>query len=199
MNSDDFKNALLGNEAEEICQQMMSRDTNWYFDESGEVAVEGGYSTFRSAVAKQLEIEAPQTCLVGSSVYGFSLSPNAAKTFCVFHENSDLDLMIVSEPLFRAIWSELLEAYHRGYRWIIRRHADQIFRQFTLLINNGNYGTSLLRKRTKILDGISKEVFLQTGSSRSIKYRIYETERAAMAYHSSGLAKIKRRLENDAK
>jgi hypothetical protein len=194
---DEFKASLNGSDLEVLSRQIMRCDTNWYFDESGEVDLIDGYQIFKSVVAAQVGVEPENVMLAGSSIYGYSLSPKAGKTFKAFHVKSDLDLVIISEQLFRAVWSELLAAYHSGYRWVMERHSDEVFRRFTVLIKNGSYKTNLLKNRVKILDGISRQVFLSTGSTREIKYRIYENEDAAIAYHASGLAKIKRSMEHD--
>ncbi|WP_299602595.1 hypothetical protein [uncultured Tateyamaria sp.] len=181
----------------QVAQHILSRNENWYFDQCGEIGGETTYELFRDVVAEHVGVQREQVALVGSTIYGFSMSPKGEKTFSAFHDESDLDLVIVSETLFRSVWNELVEAYHRGYRWVMTRHADEIFRKFALLVNDGNYKTNVLRKRVKLLDGISKQVYLRTGSSRPLKYRIYESQEAAVAYHASGLAKIKRKLEND--
>lgn len=198
LNVEDFKSHLLASETKDVSHQLLSGDTNWYFDECDEVDHAVSYNRFRAIVADHVGLQVEQIALVGSTVFGFSLSPKDEKTFANFHDESDLDLVIVSEVLFSNVWQELLEAYHRGYGWVMHRHSNEIFRKFALLINNGNYKTSVLRQRAKMLDGISKQVYLKTGSTRSLKYRIYQSYEAAVDYHSSGLAKIKRRLEVDA-
>ena len=197
MNVDEFQASLLNSDSNEFAQQLLTIDANWYFDQCAEVSNEISYEIFRDVVAEHVGIQREQVSLVGSTIFGFSMSPNGEKTFSAFHEDSDLDLVIVSDALFQSVWSELLEAYHRGYSWVMHRHANQIFRKFALLVNNGNYKTNVLRERAKLLDGIAKQVYLKTGSSRPLKYRIYESRDAAIAYHASGLAKIKRMLEND--
>ena len=195
---EEFQELLKASEASEISRSIISRDANWYFDECGELGNSVSYEIFRTSISAYLGLKTDQVALVGSSVYGFSLSPREEKSFSEFHEKSDLDLVIISAEIFDAVWNELLDAYYRGHRWILQRHSSEIFRRFALLISEGSYKTSLLRERAKILNGISKEVYVKTGSFRTLKYRIYQSREAAIEYHTSGLMKMKRRLENDA-
>ncbi|MEM8793413.1 MAG: hypothetical protein AAGE80_17460 [Pseudomonadota bacterium] len=198
MNEEEFKAALSASDAVDFCHETLFDDVNWYFENSDEVDVAGGYQEFREVVSEQIGVDPVEINLAGSSKYGFSLSPDVDKTFSAFHAESDLDLIIVSDDLFRAVWSELLEAYHAGYRWILKRHCREVFRKFSLLSPTIEYKTTLLRARAKNLSGISREIFLKTGSSRQLKYRIYESRDAAVAYHAAGLDQIKRRIEDDA-
>ncbi|MBM2291706.1 hypothetical protein JQX09_07280 [Sulfitobacter pseudonitzschiae] len=198
LNVNEFRELLLELDTLEFSNQIISQNDNWYFDRCEEIEDNITYEIFRETVANHINLAPEQVALVGSSVYGFSLSPKIEKTFGNFHENSDLDLAIISEELFEKVWKELLEAYHRGYGWVMQRHSSEIFRQFALLISDGKYKTTVLRDRVKLLDGISKKIYIRTGSSRPLKYRIYRSRDAVIEYHASGLRKIKRRLEDDA-
>lgn len=197
MELERFKIELCRVGAEEICRNTLFDDSNWFFTSSVDVNIEDGYSKFRQAVSDQINAEPNEIFLVGSAKYGFSLSPKAEKTFAMFHSESDLDLVIISEPLFHEVWTELLNAYHSGHRGIMYRHSNEIFRKFALLSKTFSYRTTLLNNRAKILNGISHQVYFHTGVSRVLNYRIYETREAALEYHAAGLEKIKKRLEND--
>lgn len=197
MEIEEFKIVLRNEGPVCVCRKTLFDDHNWFFTSSMDAKLGDGYSIFRKAISAQLGIPATDVFLVGSAKYGFSLSPNPEKTFAMFHDESDLDLIIISDSLFSEIWSELLAAYYSGYTWISGRHSNEIFRGFAALIRNSNYQTTLLRNRAKILNGISKQVYLTTGVSRAINYRIYQTREAAIEYHASGLEKIKKELEID--
>ncbi len=199
LTDDEFKQLLKTQPPEDICRELMLDDTNWYFNSMLGSEVRADYETFRATVAEQTGTDAENIHLVGSSKYGFSLSPKVQKAFRSFQASSDLDLVIVSKSLFRAIWDELLFAYHSGYRWVADRHGDEVFRRFALLLPEQNYKTTLLRNRAKQLDGIARMVFLKTGTSRTLKYRIYENLDAVVAYHVAGLDRMRRNLENDDK
>lgn len=65
------------------------------------------YVIFREQVADRFDVGSQDVCIVGSAKLGYSPSPT--KFGVPFHEESDVDVVIVSEPLFYRGSRELFE------------------------------------------------------------------------------------------
>lgn len=63
------------------------------------------YMVFKEQVADQFGIGSHDVCIVGSAKLGFS--PSAHKYGTAFHEASDVDVVVISEPLFHEGSQEL--------------------------------------------------------------------------------------------
>ena len=72
------------------------------------------YFELQVAVAERFEIHPSEVTIVGSGQLGFSIAPQ--KRFRHFGNNSDIDLAIVSPPLFERVW-KLANEYWRANRW----------------------------------------------------------------------------------
>lgn len=59
----------------------------------------------RERTARQFKIHPNEICIVGSAKLGFSIAPQ--KRYRSFSDRSDIDIAIVSEPLFLAIWNDI--------------------------------------------------------------------------------------------
>ena len=66
-------------------------------------------------VADHLEVHPSNIIIVGSAKLGFSVAPK--KRYQHFHDNSDIDVVVVSEPLFDQIWWEVHQATVRRIDW----------------------------------------------------------------------------------
>tara|TARA_R110002074_G_scaffold396334_1_gene585636 strand:+ start:1943 stop:2461 length:519 start_codon:yes stop_codon:yes gene_type:complete len=169
----------------------------WLFDGQSEISVNGDYQYFRDTISAKLGLSAEDVALVGSSKYGFSLNPKPTKTYQPFHEESDLDVVIVGEDLFERTWGAFREAYYNGYSWIKARHESDVFRRFVLLLPEENYKTVYLRSTSRLMDEMAVEVGQKTGINRKLKYRIYADWEAALNYYTHGLEKLQRSLNHD--
>lgn len=65
------------------------------------------YDVFRNELAERLAVQEDALQLVGSGRLGFSL--NAAHLLRRFQPSSDLDVVVISSPIFDQAWSELVE------------------------------------------------------------------------------------------
>lgn len=196
MSPDDLKSQLSGIDAREFCWDVVFSMESWLFDESGSAELFGTYEDFRTAISHSSGVPADDIRLVGSSRFGVSMSPKPEKLFREFNDQSDLDVIIVSEQLFSEIWGEFLRAYYGGYSWIKGRHGEDVFRRFIYLLGVERYETDYLRDTSRRLDGMKRQVLLSTGLRRKLKYRIYHSWEAAVDYHASGVMTLQRMLEH---
>jgi hypothetical protein len=81
------------------------------------------YFTIKEEVADHFKIHPPEVVMVGSGKLGFSIV--GAKRYREFGEDSDIDLAIVSSPLFDRIWEEVFDARGKLGYWPDEQHFSQ--------------------------------------------------------------------------
>ena len=84
----------------------------------------GSYFEVRSQVASQFDLHPNDVIVVGSSRLGFSLKPK--KRFLPI-EPADVDLAIVSEPLFNQYWDLIFDQVHRNRQWATSENRHRQF------------------------------------------------------------------------
>ncbi|WP_306148914.1 MULTISPECIES: hypothetical protein [unclassified Roseibium] len=193
----ELKDLIKESDPKDFCTDFLFDDSMWLFESEIGAPFNGNYQSFREIISSELGIHSENVSLVGSSKYGYSLSPKPEKYFRPFNEDSDLDVVIVDDELFVTTWEAFREAYYNGYTWIKGRHQSDVFRRFVVLLAEERYNTSYLRNIARMLDQMAVQVGLRTGISRSLKYRIYADWDAALSYHAFGIETLQRKLEND--
>ncbi|QGY79304.1 hypothetical protein [Sphingorhabdus lacus] len=196
MDPEEFRALIAACDPEKFCEEQLFQKKSWLFEDSGLDEISSTYEEFRQAIGVATGVDPADIRLVGSSRFGFSMNPKPAKRFRPFNDESDLDVLIVSEQLFSEIWAQFRHAYYNGYAWVKERHGGDIFRRFLYLLREDRYNTSYLRQAAKRMDEMTKEVLLQTGISRTLKYRIYANWTDAVSYHAHGIRKLQRDLQN---
>lgn len=73
------------------------------------------YLNLRIEVAREFKIHPNDVLVVGSAKLGFSIAPK--KRYNFFHNESDIDIAIVSEKLFGKIWLDVLEFKKQKTFW----------------------------------------------------------------------------------
>ena len=72
------------------------------------------YFDLRSKIAEHFQLHPNEVLVVGSAKLGFSIVPN--KLYCPFHDESDIDVVIVSSRLFDEIWEAVFSySLEEGY------------------------------------------------------------------------------------
>jgi hypothetical protein len=175
------------------------------------------YIIFKEQVASEFGIGSQDVCIVGSARLGFSPSPH--KFGRPFSETSDVDVVLISEPLFlegsQALFQELnsvgppltfFEKPHKqkpveveGDDWKAVKEAIRNF-----VFNNFNPGLLPYTHplRTRIFNGISGTTGLflalepQVFVSK-IRCRIFRTWRAAEDYYANSLRQAQAAFRGD--
>ncbi|MFA5241054.1 MAG: hypothetical protein WC029_01845 [Sulfuricella sp.] len=73
------------------------------------------YFALRSTVAAKYEIHPNEVLVVGSAKLGFSIAPS--KRYRPFCDESDIDVVIVSDSLFSRIWRAVHDYENHGGYW----------------------------------------------------------------------------------
>lgn len=174
------------------------------------------YIIFKEQVASEFGIGSQDVCIVGSARLGFSPSPH--KFGRPFSETSDVDVVLISEPLFlegsQALFQELngqgpAPDFSDGTKkpvqvdGLVWKNTKESIRNF--VFNNFNPGLlpSSHPLRVKIFNGISGTTGLflalepQVFVSK-IRCRIFRTWKAAEDYYANTLRQAQARLHGEA-
>jgi len=172
------------------------------------------YIIFKEQVASEFSLGSQDVCIVGSARLGFS--PSGYKFGQPFAETSDVDVVLISEPLFlegsQALLQELNEVPPgiqygaplepvevKGQDW---QKVKKAIRNF--VFNNFNPG--LLRHghplRARILDGIESTtgLFLALEPQifvSKIRCRVFRSWKAAEDYYANSLRQAQSQLKGE--
>ena len=82
------------------------------------------YFRLRTTIARKFDIHPNNVLIVGSAKLGFSIAPH--KRYRAFCDESDLDVVIISERFFDLVWIDLHRYFTEGGYW---EHSDE-FREY---------------------------------------------------------------------
>jgi hypothetical protein len=183
---DEFKAVVCGTDAEEFVKDQLFDLECWLFTQGELIAPGSSYQKFRRDVARLLGVNQNEVNLVGSSKFGFSMSPK--KAWQAFDpDRSDLDCAIISEPLFRETVDAIRRAYFEGYSHLHQDHSGQIFAGHIILSGAKFYKSKYLREVALKLADLQGVALRHLRFEPDIKYRVYESFRVAEAYHIEGV------------
>lgn len=143
-------------------------------------------------IASEIGIALTDVFLVGSAAFGRSTNPSNDRFSNAFGEDSDLDVVIISNGLFHDVWGQLNRAYYSGYPAILDFHGKNVFRRFVIEPDR-DFQSTLLRDLIKRTHKMKREVELKTSITTPLKFRIYCDFESAVAYHTHGFEKCKRK------
>ncbi len=131
MHLEEIKNYIHTHQPTESVKHFLYRDTISVFDNAVD------YGQYKDMV-KEAHPSADLVIIGGSGNWGYSFNPH--KLFKPFSENSDIDLVVVSEKDFLYSW-EKIRHYHRSNwysirysdRSILRRNGENIYSGFVTL------------------------------------------------------------------
>lgn len=193
MDIEEYKKDLLSCDIEQVYTKYVIAGEVWYFKRKFGDDWFNKYNEFRLFISKKLGVHFNDIAIAGSAKIGFSLNPD--KEYKRFDEESDIDIIIISQSLFYKFWkSYLVDSYSivrvKNYSYV----CSCIFRKFITFegFKNSNVDYSEWEKQTR---GFEKDLQLQFGIEHNIHYRIYESWDAAQMYYISGMQKSKERLE----
>lgn len=210
MSIGDLKDLIFDCPVEEFNKDYLLSDDPWYFTRDEAPC---DYADFRDGIGTIFNIAAENISLIGSGYFGRSLSPDPKKQFGKYRlekvgsfPKSDLDVAIISESHFEAIWSDLLEAFYIGHQFAYNRYAKNTFKKFVCFdgeLNIPDAGmplpppTTRFNRMLTIYDSVkSKSTDLQI--SNPIKFRVYRNTEDLLAYQNWSLSVFKRAVDNQA-
>lgn len=197
---DEFGALLDGGAYDELVRDHLITGVPWYFREDDDL-----FGAFCGHFAAGLDVPTENLCLVGSGRTGFAVSPDAFPR--PFHDESDLDVAIVSSELFDAAWLSLVKWGHprrftlpAGERkWMVERQGEIFWGwlrpdrlRFRGLRFPGDLG-DLRQVRTAWFDTFRSVGAQFPGSDlarREVTGRLYRSWDHLVRYQSEGLRRL---------
>lgn len=165
----------------------------WYFQNNGP-DFSSDYDKFKKYISRNLEIPFNNISIVGSAKTRYSFSPT--KNFSEFHEDSDFDLIIVSNKLFSRIWEAYKVISSNQYLHDYDKKCGNVFNGFVSLKDNDRtYGNSTLEEWQKLILSFKTGLQLKFNIQHEINYRIYSDWESVESYHLKGITKLKSTLD----
>jgi len=173
LRSEGFLRDLRALSTEQVYNKYLVGGDIWYFKNQYGKGWYDVYDKFRLFISAKLGVHYNDVALAGSAKLGFSISPK--KNFKDFDENSDIDIIIISQKIFYLFWEAYIKDsyaeikmpnFQAVYFSIFRRYI--IFDGFTL--SNDTYAEWV--KKTQ---GFEKDIQLNFGIEHEVHYRIFES------------------------
>ncbi|MDL5613781.1 MULTISPECIES: hypothetical protein [Bacillus] len=172
---------------------------NWYFSEV--LCAEKGKSielmdNFKEIVTRNLDISFHSVQMVGSAKIGFSLSPyKNFRQFVKYSPNehiqeSDIDLAIISAPLFNEIWQAIRKCRATVYLANYKKIANSVFLGY---INDKDFLEIVdvsIDVKEKIMK-TNKELIDELSILNPISYRIYKSWEDLEEYQLGSIEKAR--------
>lgn len=205
---DEFKSLVLAVDSHNVLAKVFLLEGTPYVFESSPMK----YVIFREQVAERFSVGSQDVCIVGSAKLGFSPSP--VKFGKQFKEESDVDVVVISEELFHFGSFELFKSLNSvsppvhearkasGKPSVVQVDARDWVRMKEALRNYtfNNFNPSLLpgdnALRQEIFDKITSTAGLflalepQVFVSK-IRCRIFKSWKAAEGYYANSLRQLK--------
>lgn len=192
MEVQQFKRELLSTDDDlAFCRRNVFSDRVWLLEHrfSNPVLT---YKEIKLYFSDALSIGIDNVAIVGSSRFGFSVSPR--KPYRAFDsETSDIDLVIVATDLFRRLWNELFRLFYTRSVYIDGGHQKDVFRKFVNISRDSDVPSELIRDWHQNMDSLKRSFFTKFRIANGINYRIYEDWQAAELYHAYSLGQLRRR------
>lgn len=190
---EEFKAKLIEDDIRDVYQRYLLGHDTWYFREHKQSAnYAQDYDDFKLYMSKKLELHVNNIAIVGSAKMGFSLSPT--KDYRGFNEESDIDLVVVSSPIFKASWEAYLDLHLRGYLPTYAPVAKNIFKGFVSLKEIDNRA-GFFDMWSRKVEPLKKDFQTLFGIPHEVNYRVYDSWESVERYHLSGLKTLKEKLE----
>ena len=147
------------------------------------------YDEFKKYISKKLGVHYHDIDITGSGKLGFSLNPK--KKYKLFDDNSDIDIIIVSNHLFNEFWKQYLRDSYNLNAQIndIDKVSSCIFQKYLYLdgFRNNSYYNEWLEKT----GGFEKDIQMTFRIENAINYRIFESWDAVKYYYLSNIDELK--------
>tara|TARA_R110000796_G_scaffold96719_1_gene202791 strand:+ start:181470 stop:182060 length:591 start_codon:yes stop_codon:yes gene_type:complete len=165
----------------------------WYFQNNGP-DFSSDYDHFKKFISRNLKIPFNNISIVGSAKTRYSFSPT--KNFSEFHNESDFDLIIVSNRLFNRVWEAYRQISNSQYLHGYDQKCGNVFHGFVSLKDDDRtYGNEILENWQKLILTFKAGLQLKFNIQHDINYRIYSDWESVEAYHLKGITKLKSTLD----
>jgi len=193
LRSEGFLRDLRALSTEQVYNKYLVGGDIWYFKNQYGKGWYDVYDKFRLFISAKLGVHYNDVALAGSAKLGFSISPK--KNFKDFDENSDIDIIIISQKIFYLFW----EAYIKDSYAEIKMPNFQavyfsIFRRY-IIFDGFTLSNKIYADWVKKTQGFEKDIQLKFGIENEVHYRIFESWDSAKDYYMSSIDRSKCEME----
>lgn len=170
---------------------LMNEDV-WFINRSAKENPGRSYHDFKVLVAKSLEISVKNIAIVGSAKTGYSLNPS--KKFREFSEESDVDLVIVSNDHYKSLWESYLNSVNTVLGQSYAKVAKDVFRHF-VSVKAEDIAGEQVKFFSDWLDRVGelrRELQMNFLMPSEINYRVYQDWKYVEQYYVAGLNSLVR-------
>lgn len=181
-----------------FCREHLFSPEAWIFTDASGKNLIGSYHDFKCTMADLIDENPNNIAIVGSAKFGHSMKPKLTPALPAFRDDSDLDIVIVSQKLFQEIVNGYRAAFYNGYKGLMDAHAIDIFRNFVVVYpwEEPVYKSAYLRDIWLKFQKMRTQAATQHRLRNKIKFRVYASWQDAENYHAAGVHLLKKELEN---
>jgi hypothetical protein len=193
MNSEDLMVALTTKGAKFVYNNVLLDENVYILKEKFPDTHNTKYHELKSVVSDRLDVPIKNVAIIGSAKLGYTLTPG--RNFDKFGEESDLDLVVVSQDLFDGLWESHLNfknSIMKGKQYKYSEVAKGVFRHFISISENDissemqDYFSEWLGK----IGSLKRVIEQEFRTPAEINYRIYDKWKYVEQYHVEGLAAL---------
>lgn len=187
MNSNDLNEVLKKHGGKFVFNQFLMNEDVYILRERYQESAASIYHEIKVIISDELDVPVKNVAIVGSAKTGYSLTPG--RNYAPFTETSDLDLVIVSENLFRDLWESYLRYVNSSTGSPYSTVAKNVFRHFISIKAEEVQGSQLdyFSHWISRVDKLRQAFQLKYKLPSEINYRVYDDWKYVEQYHVSGL------------
>lgn len=202
---EEIKNDLFNIDTKQFYMKHIVRTENWYFENVLNIPptdIIKAADDFKIIVSDALGVSYNSVMMVGSGKTGYSLSPSKKfKEFTIEPDadnKSDIDIAIISLPIFDKFWKTFRDAYDITNKGAYRYISREIYRGY---INERNI--NLIDQCRVIWKEISNEATRKLKQNmyfkHDISYRLYRSWEDFEEYNMESINELKMEVTDNAK
>ena len=185
---DEFVELLKSDDLRQLVRDRLFAGLPFVYRDSPET-----YDDLRHRLAVALNVLDSDVTIVGSGRLGFSLSPD--NFGAAFRDESDLDVLVVSDRLFDEIWLDMVSLSRRAFGMLPLRDKERVLEHKTNEVYWGRLWPHKLVRVSKVarrwvgaFRALSRNPRLAYHEPRG---RLYRTWNHAELYHVDGLSQLR--------
>jgi len=187
MNCTELENTVKSHGGKFVFNRFLLNEDVYVLRERYQDSAPRVYHDIKVATSDALDVPVKNVAIVGSAKTGYSLTPG--RNYSPFGENSDLDLVIVSENLFRELWESYLNYVNSSTGQTYATVAKNVFRHFISIKAEEVQGDQLEYFSNWIarVDKLRQTFQLNFKLPSEVNYRVYDAWKYVEQYHVAGL------------
>lgn len=187
MNSHELQEALKSRGSKFVYNHVLLNEDVYLLRERYQEHAPQVYHDIKVATSDVLDVSVKNVAIVGSAKTGYSLTPG--RDYSPFNDESDLDLVVVSDNLFRELWECQLNFVNSATGQPYAPVAKNIFKHFISIKVEEIQGDQIEYFADWIsrVDKPRQTLQLNFKLPTEINYRVYDNWKYVEQYHVAGL------------